>query len=81
MSLFDSVRVVEQLLLSVIQLLSIKTTLEGLLIKRNELKCLKKEVKKYKNWKNDQEILNKVNRGWGDGNCLTASLLRSAIAI
>lgn len=46
MSLFDSVRVVEQLLLSVIQLLSIKTTLKGLLIKRNELKCLKKRSKK-----------------------------------
>lgn len=77
MSLFDSVRDVEQLLLSVIQLL--QTTLKGLLIKRNELKCLKKE-KKYKIWKKDQEILNKVNRGWGDGN-LTASLLYSAIAI
>lgn len=78
MSLFDSVRDVEQLLLSVIQLL--QTTLKGLLIKRNELKCLKKE-KKYKIWKKDQEILNKVNRGWGDGNLLIASLLYSAIAI
>lgn len=59
-----------------------KNNSEGFTNQKKWVKMLKKVgLKNYKNWKNDQEILNKVNRGWGDGNCLTASLLRSAIAI